>query len=304
MNNMEPLVSIMIPVFNRQAIISETLECAIKQTYPNIEIVISDNCSTDGTWSILEEYAKKDNRIKIYRNEVNVGPVLNWKKGIDKLQGEYTKILWSDDLISLDFVEKAIELFDADTSFVMSGVRTFNSEDNITVSETKFQNKRVYTKEEYLKDVLLFSIKDFPISPGCALFRTKDIKSSYIEQIPNNEDLDFKKYGAGNDLFFFLITANKYKFVKTVDEVSSFFRAHQNSFSVSNNLIIYYEYSKWFFINKHFESFKKDYKCKLSLYSKLQPELVILNDCNDKKISFFSILFFRIRRRLKFIFNN
>jgi glycosyltransferase involved in cell wall biosynthesis len=292
------LVSIIIPVYNREEIISETLDCAINQTYKNIEIIVSDNCSTDNTWSVLEEYAKKDDRIKIFRNEVNVGPVLNWKKGIDKLQGEYTKIVWSDDLISLDFVEKAIEMFDADTSFVMSGVRTFNSEDNATISETKFQNKRVYTREEYLKDVLLFNIKDFPISPGCALFRTKDIKSSYIEQIHNNENLDFKKYGAGNDLLFFLITANKYKYVKTINEVSSFFRAHQNSFSVSNNLIVYYEYAKWFFISNQFVSIKKDYKCKLSLENKLQPELATLNECNNEKLFFFSLLLFRIRRSL------
>lgn len=293
-----PLVSILIPVYNRQNIISETLECAVNQSYSNVEVIVSDNCSTDDTWSVLEKYAKSDNRIKIFRNETNVGPVLNWKRCIDKIQGEYTKILWSDDLISRDFVEKSMQLLDDETSFVMSGIRIFNSNDNTVLSETQFQKNLVYTKEEYLKDVLLYGKKDFPVSPGCALFRTKDIKSSYMEQIPNRENLDFKKYGAGNDLLFFLITANKYKYVKTINEVSSFFRAHPNSFSVSNNLIIYYEYSKWFFITNYFESLKKDYKCKLSLDCKLQPELDTLNDCNNEKLSFFSLFFFRIRRKI------
>ena len=133
------------------------------------------------------------------------------------------------------------------------------------------------------------------------MFRTKDIKSSFIEQILNNENLDFKKYGAGNDLLFALIIAFKYKYVKTINEVSSFFRAHPNSFSVANNLIIYYEYSKWYLITNYFEAIKRNYKCKLSLVCKTQIELTKLNDCRNEKVSFFNLLFFRIKRRLKLL---
>lgn len=298
------LVSILIPVYNREDIICETLDCAINQTYKNIEIIVSDNCSTDNTWFVLEEYAKKDDRIKIFRNEINVGPVLNWKKCIDNSNGEYVKILWSDDLISIDFIEKTILLFDDETSFVMSGIRNFNPENDIITYETKFQNKRVYTREEYLKDVLIFNKRDFPVSPGCAIFRAKDIKYSYKDQIENNENLDFKKYGAGNDLLFFLLTANNYKYVRTLNEISSFFREHKNSFSISNNLILYYEYAKWFFIKEYFSSLKKDYKCKLFLESKFKPELLILNNCNDEKISLFRLLIFRIKKKISFRFLN
>ena len=296
MNNTLPLVSIMIPVYNREAIISETIKCAINQTYKNIEIIISDNCSTDGTWAVLQEYAKKDNRIKLFKNEANIGPVLNWKVCIDKIQGEFTKILWSDDLISLDFIEKTIKVFDDETAFVMSGIKFFNSDIKNIFAETKFQKKLVYTKNDYLKDILVYGKKDFPVSPGCALFRTTDIKSSYTEEIPNCENLVFKKYGAGNDLLFFLITANKHEYVKTTDKAISFFRSHSDSFSVSNNLVIFYEYAKWYFIKNNFYTLKKVYKSKLTIEAKILPELSVLNNSIPDKFSYINQFLFRISR--------
>ena len=291
-----PLVSIMIPVYNRESIISETLECAINQTYKNIEIIISDNCSTDGTWSILEKYANKDARIKIFKNETNVGPVLNWKKCIDKLQGEYTKILWSDDLISFDFIEKTISLFDDDTSFVMSGIRVFNSEDNSPVFVSTFQKKQVYNKNEYLKNILLYNTKGFPFSPGCAIFRTKDIRTSYHEQIPNSENLDFKRFGAGNDLLFFLITATKYEHVKTLNEIAAYFRTHPSSLTISNKLHLYYGYAGAFFVSNFFESFRVDFKSKIYLSQKNNSEYKVLYSTlkGELKYSSLVVIFFKV----------
>lgn len=295
-NNVKPLVSIMIPVYNREAIIRETLECAINQTYKNLEIIVSDNCSTDGTWSVLEEYEKKDNRIKIFRNKVNLGPVLNWKKCIDNLQGEYTKILWSDDLITLDFVEKTIDLFDEETAFVISGIRIFNSDDNSTLVVSKFQEKQVYANDEYLKSLLFDNEQGFPVSPGCALFRTSDIIDSYFDQIPNSENLDFKRFGAGNDLLFFLITANKYRYVKCLNEIASFFRSHHSSFTISNNLDLYYEYAKAFFVSRYFNNFIKNYKIKLYFYKKRDPKYIILFATFGAKLSSTSLIYYYLKK--------
>ena len=75
-----PLVSIVIPVYNRELYIEDAIRSAISQTYQNIEIIIVDNCSTDSTWDILNEWEKKDNRIKIFQNDSNIGPVLNWNE--------------------------------------------------------------------------------------------------------------------------------------------------------------------------------------------------------------------------------
>ena len=104
--NQNNLVSILIPVYNRDKFIEETINSALSQTYQNIEIIIVDNNSTDNTWRIIKKYTKKDNRIKAFKNDTNIGPVRNWKKCTDKADGEFGKILWSDDLIAPEFIEK------------------------------------------------------------------------------------------------------------------------------------------------------------------------------------------------------
>ena len=66
------IVSILIPVYNREDYIGACIESAIKQTVTNIEIIIIDNASTDGTWVICQKYSERDSRIRIIRNEVNL----------------------------------------------------------------------------------------------------------------------------------------------------------------------------------------------------------------------------------------
>ena len=88
-----PKVSVLIPVYNRQNLIETTVKSALDQTYQNTEIVIVDNKSTDNTWKILQALAQTDDRVKIYQNETNIGPVRNWLRCINEATGEYAKIL-------------------------------------------------------------------------------------------------------------------------------------------------------------------------------------------------------------------
>lgn len=252
----ENLVSILIPTYNRVNIIRETIESAICQTYKNIEIIIVDNCSTDGTSEILENYGAIDSRIRIFKNEKNLGPVLNWEICLNMAQGVYSKFLWSDDLIKTTFIEDALNYFDNETAFVLSGIEFFD--DNGTLCKTTFQNRALYTTTRYLDELLIYKDIDFPVSPGCALFRTADLKKSLVINISNNLNLDFSQFGAGNDLLFFLITAMNYKYVKTTSTIQSYFRAHSNSFSVANKLDLFYFYSTYYYV----KIYRKD------LYSK------------------------------------
>lgn len=253
---MNPLVSIVIPVYNREKYISEAIESAINQTYKNIEIVVVDNCSTDHTWDILKNYAEKDERIRIFKNDTNIGPVLNWQECFHKAKGEYIKILWSDDWMSLDFIEKAINLFDKDTAFVISWQKIMENE--VTIDSFSYKMD-VYDVQSYLNNILYISKESFPLSPGCSLFRKNDIIDAFVLKIPNNDSLDSLSNGAGNDLLLFLNTAIKYKKIKILPEYSSFFRYHSSSFSVKDDLELYYLWGIVFFLeNKYINSFYLD----------------------------------------------
>lgn len=247
--NDKPLVSILIPVYNREKLVERAIESSCAQDYPNIEIIIVDNHSTDNTWNILQEWAKKDSRIRIFQNEENIGPVRNWSRCFDEAKGLYSKILWSDDWMSADFVRKAVEKIDDDTAFVLSGAAIVNEKGEIRSRYSFKQNK--CTSIDYIKDVIQFRQKNYPYSPGCALFRTEDLRKNLLIKVPNDEALDSSRNGAGNDLLLFLSTALHYKKIEILQEPLNFFYAHSGSFSVSSPVRHYYEWAMFYFAKEN-----------------------------------------------------
>ena len=255
---MTSLVSIIIPTYNRQEFIKDAINCAINQYYHNIEIIIVDNCSTDNTMSVVEDFANKDKRIKYFKNNENIGPVNNWKKCIDIASGDFVKILWSDDLIEKDFISDSIKLFDNKTAFVLTGYEIQDFLSKKALYRSKFQYRN-YTTKEYLKQAIVYTTIDFPLSPGCAIFRLNDLKKAFITKIQNNEGLDSTKNGAGNDLLLMLNIAsyNDYNKIKCINKFSAIYRSHFGSFSVSNKLDLYYEYARLhFFISTNIKTRK------------------------------------------------
>lgn len=257
------LVSIIIPVYNRVNLVGETIESAINQKYKNIEIIIGDNCSNDGTWELLQRYAKKDKRIRIFRNNENIGPVRNWKKCFENASGQFIKILWSDDLIEPSCISECISFIDQKTAFVFTGIKI--------IDETGIIDERVYSKVKYqkisskmyLKKTLVFDQYIYPVSPGCAFFRKQDLLDALIMEIPNEDNLISSNSGAGPDLLLSLITAKKYPKIGIINKSLSIFRVHKDSISISfgSKLILAYDWARFYFIQNHYYSLMSDYYC-------------------------------------------
>ncbi len=250
------LVTILIPVYNRANLIEQTINSALSQTYHNIEVIVVDNKSTDGTWEILQRIAIKDKKLKIFQNEKNIGPVKNWKRCIDNATGEYGKMLWSDDLIAPDFLEKTMSfLQDDEVGFVFTGTEIFEEDTEKKTDVYFIGNTGIYSSEKYINGVLFEG--NYPVSPGCALFRLKDLRKNLLIDIPNKIGSDFSMHAIGNDLMIFLLTANQYKKFAFVNEKLSFFRAHAGSISVQSNdgkLPLHYNLASAFFV----ENYRKD----------------------------------------------
>lgn len=98
-----PIASILIPMYNRENLIQETIESALTQTISDIEVVVVDNASTDDSFGIVDAISKLDSRVRLYRNDENIGAVNNWKKCVSYSTAPYSKILFSDDLIGPNF---------------------------------------------------------------------------------------------------------------------------------------------------------------------------------------------------------
>jgi glycosyltransferase involved in cell wall biosynthesis len=100
-----PLVSISLGAYNGEKYIAAQLDSIIEQTYPNIEIVVTDDCSTDNTPQILKNYAEKYDNIKVYFNEINLGLIGNYEKNLKLVQGEYIAFADQDDIWLPDKIE-------------------------------------------------------------------------------------------------------------------------------------------------------------------------------------------------------
>lgn len=107
--NKEELVSIIVPVYNSEKFIKNTIKTVEKQTYENWELLLVNDCSTDNSKKIIEEYEKKDKRIKLIDLEQNSGAAIARNTGIDRANGKYIAFLDSDDLWEKEKLEKQIK---------------------------------------------------------------------------------------------------------------------------------------------------------------------------------------------------
>lgn len=99
-------VSVITGTYNPGHLIHKFIESVLKQTLTDLELIIIDDYSTDGTREVLQEYTKKDSRIKLIFNEQNLGISATYNKGLDIATGEYVSLVDSDDFLDLDFYEK------------------------------------------------------------------------------------------------------------------------------------------------------------------------------------------------------
>jgi len=95
-----PRVSVCVPTFNYARFLPDCIESVLQQTMADWELVITDDCSTDGTDTIVERYAKADPRVRYIRNEQRLGMSANLKRACDLGRGEYLKVLCSDDWLA------------------------------------------------------------------------------------------------------------------------------------------------------------------------------------------------------------
>lgn len=205
-----PLVSIIIPVYNMQQFLKETLDSVLASDYPNLEVIVMNDGSTDNSLKIAQEYTSRDHRVKAY-TQPNAGVCAARNNAIKLAQGEYILPVDSDDKISPEFITNAVGKFKKDNDV------------KVVYSRAEFFGNR--TGEWKLHDfsINLLAHKNFiPIS---ALYRKSDWEKAggYCEEIIAREDWDF----------WISILKNGGKAVK-LPQISLYYRFRQNSKRVSD----------------------------------------------------------------------
>jgi len=104
-----PLVSVGIPTYNRPQGLQQTLECITTQSYPNLEIIVSDNCSGgEETHAVVQSFMENDIRIKFYRQDSNLGAIKNFQFVLEESSGEYFMWAADDDDWEPSFIETCL----------------------------------------------------------------------------------------------------------------------------------------------------------------------------------------------------
>ncbi|MBE6453854.1 MAG: glycosyltransferase [Alphaproteobacteria bacterium] len=207
-------ISVIVPVYNVEQYLPQCLDSIINQTYKNLEIICVDDGSPDNSGKILDEYAKKDKRIKVIHQE-NGGLSVARNTGLDNATGEWVSFIDSDDYIALDFYENLISAANkSDTDVVQCGHSVFSTQIDKTFS---YKSKIV---EGFVNII-------------------KNLKRGYVwnklwkRELIESNNLRFYPKIYIEDILFSVMTANFIKKFSTIDYVGNFYRSNPNSISQS-----------------------------------------------------------------------
>jgi glycosyltransferase involved in cell wall biosynthesis len=121
MSELTPLVTIGIPTYNRARLLNRAIESAMAQDYDNLEVVVSDNVSTDGTVEVCREWGARDPRLRYVRQEYNIGATKNFEAVLGLARGEYFMWLGDDDWIDADYVRVCLHALLDDPELALVG---------------------------------------------------------------------------------------------------------------------------------------------------------------------------------------
>ncbi|PMO99176.1 hypothetical protein BCS96_10270 [Vibrio breoganii] len=180
---MQPLISVLIPVYNVAEFINEAIESIVNQTYRNIEVIIVDDCSTDNTFSICNMFAKMDKRVSLYRNEENVRISKTLNYGLSKCNGEYILRMDGDDIASVDRIETLLNYLENNNLDLVSSF-------NISIDESgRFLGENYFPVEH--GEMSSFSNYISVCSHNWLARKTVYDQLGGYRNIPSVEDFDF-----------------------------------------------------------------------------------------------------------------
>ena len=245
-----PDVSVVIPVYNRPRFVIEAIDSALAQAGVDLEVIVCDNASTDGTWERVQERAAGEPRLRSWRAASNMGPLENWRKGASLAQGRLAALLFSDDRWQPGFLARAVPALEApDVGFVFSTVVVEQPEGPPFLLYDQFPAGKRPVAEFVGRHLGAESGRTVPSSPGCALFRTADLVAGLATPWPDPLAIGFSRLGAGPDLWVYLAAAARHPALVHLEEPLVVFRDHKESLTRSAGVALGYAAARQRFVD-------------------------------------------------------
>lgn len=220
MNNF-PLISLIIPCYNAEQTLERCLNSVVQQSYNNLEIIIVDDGSTDGTSKIYEDFQSKDERIVVFRQE-NSGVSKARNKGIKAAKGEYICFVDSDDWVEKNYCTELYHLLVTENADIAIVEASYEDEDGNVIFNKPISDEKVFDGKRAL--ALLLEDKVIQSHPWGKLY-----KAVFLKNISFPENLKcFEDYSTLFKIFD--------KAVKVVKSNNELYHYIQHEKSLSHNL--------------------------------------------------------------------
>jgi glycosyltransferase involved in cell wall biosynthesis len=270
MLNKKNLISVIMPVYNRENYLDDSIQSILKQSYSNFEFIIIDDCSTDGSKNKIKSYVKKDKRIIFLENKKNICAAKSFKKGFNIAKGAFIARMDSDDISHKDRFKKQMRLFLSWPQLSVLGTGA-----NIINSRGQLISKKLMPFDYYsVSKILKYSV---PVFNPSVMIRASAFKiAGFLDH--NMEPAD--------DLELWLRFFSKKLIITNLQECLIDYRIHDNNLSSQR---FSEQLSKTFFAlnkyNNYFQNQKKpDIEKKIVDFTKKKKitNLIKIFNCSVK----------------------
>jgi glycosyltransferase involved in cell wall biosynthesis len=184
----KPIVSVVIPAFNRSVFLRQAISSVLAQTHSDFELIISDDASTDDTPAVVGAF--QDRRIQYFRNDRNLGLVANWNAGFRRAEGAYITLLEDDNWMRPEYLARAVTTLDQhpEIGFMHTAVHLTDAHRKVTQVLQRWKTDRICGKRAELVDLM----RGNKIYLSTVLARRSVIESLgwFDENIPFSPDWD------------------------------------------------------------------------------------------------------------------
>lgn len=234
-----PLVSVLIPAYNHENYIQETIESIINQTYPNIELIILDDGSKDKTWEKITELKPKcENRFvkSLFETKQNEGTCITLNKLLKLSSGEFVYIIASDDLAKPQAIEEEVKFLQDNPDYALAvgdneyvdsmGKQIFRTQKAFT---SNIKNAKYKTVKEFLSSKLKIDFLSDDFGSYKTLYKENYIPNGYLIRKNIFETIGNFTKNAPLEDFWLMLQISKYKKMKYIDEILFSYRIHDTN---------------------------------------------------------------------------
>lgn len=258
--NSLPLVSVIIPNYNHARYLPERLDSVLRQTYRNYEVIILDDCSTDASRSVIEQYREDPHVSQIIYNEKNSGGVFKqWKKGLSLAKGDLLWIAESDDKCENTFLERLVQCFKEHStlSLTFSKSMLFNDDGKTWTMDTEGLDEGIYDSRTFLSKFM---------SRGCPMLNASAclFSKAAFEKIDDR----YTEFRCSGDRMFWTLIAEQGNVAIVGDRLNHYRKHNENTTAHGfqnginqreTKLILDYIYAKGYISHETYKEIRRKY---------------------------------------------